>query len=1294
MSHPETGPTGGPTRNDIIKRIKEWFERLLAKKKIQEEAEGLEKERRAAETGQKRREAEDRRKEEDKEKEFYQRGSDQDRIDTTDALRRTKREEIKARLENFVHDQGKEGSVYLLEFIRDETAVANLKTLIDQSSAAAYLIEEFVTGGRELHSDAARLINLGRDLLAAAASAPGGKEAAQPLLSAVEKQVNNLMDDTIREYARQLRAHSIEPSHWPQWFNEKIKHPLENGQKLTDEQKTNLLRAVGEKNPKPAEPIISSFFTEPIKKSPADTEDTSWVNVGEPEHEEGMPHPPKKMVEEVDKIWQKVQLAEETGAHLTTEQLEEAYRDILKAESNSLPPDLISGSKTFHKAIRSAHRLAESRLDVLADKLKRRLMTEKPRVKRGITNPEEFLKEMGLVRQGYLAVLLEENPEMMRLLVGKVAGKVSPEKIEESVRFRNQVFLTIHKRILTDPHSSSGENFGLYERADLTTFLNILGTEMAHLVNPNTGATFGDTWVSWYTNLSSAIRLSRDIDFYASTPGVAIDDWARSFSLFKNEISSQAMLIPAVEQAYRALETTLRSIRDSNDGYIPPGLIEYDPVYGTSHWNSLAQQIFMNMIKTGQVYEMEKDEVTGFHLADPSGRTAVIGKKLNFDKLMEKDPQRLELSMYMTLAKGFGLSSVRFLEMFTNSKIPGSRHPEFGMAGKHFHSTPYEGPARAMNYINTVIHKWSFGSYKYLQIMNTLLPEGHKIPAMDSEQAKAAYRAYMDGTFEDEFGPEAKRMFDKLNFSRMTSAFSSNYTWRQMDSTIGWSDKQRELLGGPIRLIFAEKWAKAKVREYLVESKYKEEYRRKLQAAGQPTAGWEFDAMWKNRALPALEYKITEEWEKLSKEKWVKEMIENYQKALSARALIETTARNPLAMAHAIDVKITDSLTGLKRKVKLHNLIAHQVLGIPPEYTKYGDMLSQAAEYAKPTAEQLQYIKEIIGLESDIAAVREIAINGTRHDNGDLKDPGNRELKVEDFSIIADDVRRDQAIKYWRLVQEAVFGTTSPDHLYEELGMKVGENRQDYDLDWGKIKKAKEEVVDVIAKHKISLSDGTVINSQLEDLLEKDWKEEIIIGTDSTAFRQMDLLNLGGRQWVRLAGDAASHYHGGERVGKYLTTDLNTNPDPGNLAKALLEVRQMYEGDNIDMGWRVVSYLANATGKLYGMDYKRFGSPAQLDVWQTRRGVAAWTANARRKFIDALEHLDVLPPTAEAWGYDIPKGTDLHHLRKFLRADNVDVWVEILTLGIMLAFIITIWRALTAKSEEEEEGGGGGGHGH
>ena len=1273
MTGPEI-PGGGIHSIFSMEKLKEFFQKLFFQKKQQEEIQARENQQkmRQAERRESREEADREKKRKDEQRSYRNRVSGETRVEPLSAARQARLEQIKKNLEKFIDNQAKDkiGAGYYLELVRDTGLRDRLYELIDSSPNAANLLDKLAIQGKELHGNPVALINLARGLLYEVQRVPGGREAVVPLLEAMKSRALDLIPEVISVKDQESRLGKDTQQDW-----------LVGGLNLQiPENQKQGLSGDSLRNQATREAAINQLFSTSPEVAPS--RDTRWTEVNGENLGAGSAAPPQQLVQEVDEIWGEVQQSEQAGSHLSVDQLQNIERRLLSAVSKGLPKDVIPGTQAYNNVVVASRRFTEEKLTALANQLSERLKMEAPLVKSGKTNPADFLKEM-VLHPGRLGELLQLNPEMRNLLV----GHVPKADMEKSRHFRDQVFLTIHQAILTDKNVSSNDNFGLYERADFTTFSNIIRNEMANLIRPETGIAYGQTWVDWYVNLSNTIRLSRDIDFWAAQPGANIDDFNKSLALFQNSSSVQALTLPAVEQAYRAYETSLRSIRNSNDGYIPPSLVGYDATHMDSYWDRSAQQMLEKMIKQKVVFDVERDEHTGFHVIDKDGNTVKINKNnpLNLDKLKKEDPQDLELSMYMTLAKGFGLASLRYLEMFANSKVPGSGQPGFAMG--NFHSTPYEGPARALNYMATVIHKWRFGSYKYLHMMNTLLPEEHKIRHIDKDASMRAYIAYRDGTFTEKYGHEAKRMIDKLNFSGGSSAFGPPGTqWRHMDTTIGWSDKERELLGGPTMIMFSSRFAGEKVKEYFVVGKYREMFRDAMRNAGQPTSGTEFDRLWQERGLEMYSVKIESDWDKLRKDKRIdqkiKEMTKSYKKAFVARVWVEMAMRNPLAVTHNLEIPIKDVIGN--RKIRLHSYLVQEVLGIPLEDTKYGEVAGKAAYGSSPTEKQRAYMNEVMDLEGDLAAVRELAIEN------------NRELTPDDFNIIKSDKNRAQALEYWKMTKEILMGGENYGHLYEQFGLKLAENGHDYDIDWEKIKNIEQtlEHLGGSSSGEDKVAGGKILLN--EALVDKDW--DINFGSDDTAFRKMALLNLGARQWVRRGGDAAAHYHGGERVGKYLSMDIIPNPDTDNLAKALLEIRNLYEGDAIENGWQVAGLLAHATSRLYSLDISRLGSAAQLDVWHTRRGVAAWTANGRRKFWDSLEHLDVLPPVGEAGSnrygiqgsFDLPH--DIHELRKLNRAANIDVWTEILLYGLILALVIQIWTALKDSAKDEDEGGGGGGH--
>lgn len=1239
---------------------------ILTEAKKQEEKRLKEESKRAREDAKNKKEAEE------KGKPYQERESEQTKVQSLEQARRIHLEKVKEKLRQFLNEQGKTGSGYLFELVRDTAKQEKIFQLLDKSDVAANLFEELVTKGRELHDNPAALINLGRRLLYEA-EVVNMKDAVSDLLSEIKERALALIPKYTEAYNKNARMQGGQETNAPIW----LINELETDMSLPDDIKDKLQ---DQRHPHLWQEAIEELFSQTYKRTP--TEDISWVK----KHEEkgiGDDEVPAELANEVSQIMQKVRQAEEAGFPLEPRQLQEAYHQLLAAESRYHPPNLVAGSTAFFKEYYDAHQFVEERMKTLAKVLQERLKMEIPDIPTGITDPRKFIEAMG-THKGRLGDLVEKSPRMKDLLL----GHVPPDELERSIRFRNQVFLTVHSKVLSDPQQSSGQNFGLYERADFDSLLELLRTGLDQYRRPESGQTYGEAWTQWYINLSNTILFSRDIDFWAAQPGVNIDDWAKSFALFHNSNSALAMLIPAAEKAYRAYEDTLLSFRESNDGYIQPGLVDYRAAGGYAAWDNLSKLVLKNMINAGVVPDMARDPYSGFHQVEKNGTTIKEGKALDLNKMREFGEQglELELNMYMTLAKGFGLGNLRFLGIFANTRVPGSAQPGFELEG-FFHSNPYEGPARALNYVAATLHKWRFGNVRYMWIMNTILPKKDRVYFNSAVEAVRAYIAHRNGTLEKKF-KGAQRLFDLFNFSGMSNTFGTNYTWRQIDSTVAWSDKQRELLGGALLIHLSKKFNEPRIKEYLVTNKYRNKFREEIRQAGKPDSGADFDVLWKEYGLAKYQKLIDKEWDELVEEKKVKDLKNYYQKAFIARAWVQTTLRSPLSVAHALEIEIKDKVTGVAKKRKLHNYLVQQVLGINPEDTKYSKIGGTAGAFRTPTEDQFKYQKDVLELEQDLAVVREIALSQ------------NREIEDEDFKIIKPQKNQDQAKQYWKLTMKFILGSddlATCKNIYSELGLSLSENGEDYELQEENINKIDNILKEKGKKTVPGLEEPVPI--LLNDQLVARKLDEIIFWTDDTAFRQMDLLNLGPRQLMRGAGDAAAHFHGGERVGTYLVDDIaQLGNNPEELAKKLFEVRKPYEGDAIEAGWKVTGILSTATCRFFALDYSKFASAAQI-MAGTRRLNPAWTANKRRRWYDAIEHLGILPPEAEAWGYDIvyldptiEKKTplDVKTLRRIDKADNIHVWREILLLGIALAVALQVYRGFTAPSEEEEGGGGGG----
>jgi hypothetical protein len=1185
------------------------------------------------------------------------------------------------------------GAGYLVEGLNKDNAA--IREIIAGSASAAEVVSNLLTKGNELHGSSRELIKQAQRL-SYEAEKQGKLNEINDVLVAISERAKNLLHEEliVRQHeARQRRERG------PENIAELLRQDpgiVINPQESADLQDVD---------PNKQNAAVESLVT---KKRDVQQTQADWVQKAVPADSSVSV---TKVVAPIDEIWGEVERREASGRPLSTDELVNLDTKIRETENKLFPKDVPSGTESYARAVQSIKAHSEERLNALAQKLSERLASEAPRVREGITNQEEFLMEV-VRHKGRLGEQFKYNPEMEKLFFS-----LTPE----GGRFRNRVFLKIHSPIISDQRNSSHDNFGLYERSDFTQFIDMLRIGLGKTTNEKTGESLGQGWADYYNNLSNTIRQARDLDFWASQPAATIENFNKSLGMFQNEFTSHAISLPAVSAAFRAYEATLRSIQDSNDGYIPPAMIEYVANNKGSFWDQRSKEMLKQMVALGAVPELERDSRSYFDSTEADNHTLKLkrdgsGKAIPMRK---EDLSEDELNMYMVLAKGFGMASARYLEIFATTRVPGSDHPEMGL--DFFHSMPYEGLAKSLNYFNTYVSKWKIGSYKYFHLMNMLVPSDKKkmtINPDDSTEGMKAFMAYQDGTFEEKFGKAAKRFIDSTNFSGISSAIGKDTLWRQYDSSIRWSDRMKEYLGGPTQIALSGRLVKEKVKDIFVVSKYREKYRQEVIARNNkqpglnlPTVGSGFDKLWEEYGKSKYSTVILQEWDELNGKHPLGKglfhimttygkkhtplaaethhLLEKYETAFKARVWVEMAMRNPLVVAHNLKINAPIKGAAEGKKIKLHKLLVEEILGIPPEDTKYGEMYGKSGFGATPTQKQTDYIKNVLLLEGDIAAVRQTAINE------------GRDLTIEDFNIISDPARRSNALKYWEKVRLAILGSSDigqAERLYEKFGLKLLENGQDYAWDNHKIHgingtlNGLQRQIGNVGTLKTETGETVALPFLLNKAINTSW--DWILGTDDMAMEKMDWMNLGSRHWIRRGGDIAAHEAGGNGFVNYMMKGLLPTPDKHECAKLLTEMRDAYSGDMIEVGWSMAGNLAYMTDRLYAWDWARMGSSAQIDIWKTRRKVAAWLANERREWWDTIEHADVIPPHSYFYYYDTPGDkTDIHTLRKICHAENDDVWKEILLLGALIAIAITIYNALTAPMEDEE-GSGGGGKGH
>ncbi|OGG03829.1 hypothetical protein A2W14_04780 [Candidatus Gottesmanbacteria bacterium RBG_16_37_8] len=200
-----------------------------------------------------------------------------------------------------------------------------------------------------------------------------------------------------------------------------------------------------------------------------------------------------------------------------------------------------------------------------------------------IQNPLEFLTFMKNF-PGQLRKFLDNSPQMKALFT---------EVSEKGKEFRRNVFLPIHDGLLRQPGMSSAEIFGLYENADSMAFFDTLKSNK-NLENMNITDQDG---LAWFKQLDTAIRLSHDVAYWALQPASQIENFNKSLELFQQEYSKNGIFSnQSVDQALKAYESTLITIRRVSHNYIPPALIAYSANGSPSEWDIMSEEFLLQQL--------------------------------------------------------------------------------------------------------------------------------------------------------------------------------------------------------------------------------------------------------------------------------------------------------------------------------------------------------------------------------------------------------------------------------------------------------------------------------------------------------------------------------------------------------------------------------------------------------------------------------------------------------------------------------------------------------------------------
>lgn len=860
------------------------------------------------------------------------------------------------------------------------------------------------------------------------------------------------------------------------------------------------------------------------------------------------------------------------------------------------------------------------------------LLSQMPDATGGRITEDEVRQYKERVKRTYMVMSNERfmlTPDIIRKL--------------EDPKTRDEVFFDRMKTVLDEPDQPSREIMNLYKEAELDAFMYAMGTL------PN-----GELLTKHFANLKQTIIAFHDLDYYARSASGDVKSFLTAASYFQNAYAVEALSDPLVEALLQSYEQALKTIRDNNDGYIPPSLVSYSPKRHENYWDELAKKIFEEKVKAGVIRDSARD-TSGFGRLDKEGRAFELGETFT-EKDLETQQLRVRASMQM--AKGMGILNNRLLEIFAFSKTPGYANNEYGTEkgkGPIFSSKAYEGIARWFNPMADWFGKYKMGDSMFGPFFATLIgvdrAQLKEFMFWDQRQWKKIIDMASEGTLHDwlekKYGKKAGRMLNLVTEFAFSGRFGPLSGWGEHDVTLNFTDKEREREGGAMRLFKAKEWADLKLEEKYGKS----------------------------------------EWNKKKYTKEGEEEITKYTHGYQAWIWVQTTMRSPTMVAGAVrDISEAGEYVvgGEKMHRKLRSVIVKQILDINIEE----DVKSEQT----PQQKKRDMMARIELLESDVMLLQQAALYG---DSGKPRDilqkdieliKGERQHIVDGKAVIVDEqTRRSQAWDYVQMVRVKMLGNgdwAKTDKWEAELGT----GWKDANLDRLVIgnTEAIHRILEPIDDRKTALL--TI------DLLDK--KQPIHMGLEDVQWRYLDLETLGERSWARRASDLESRANAIMAMIKHLDT-LRPHPDLREMAKTLEEVYNAEKNHDPNEAHKFVFLMAKATGEMYKqVTWGKFPLLGRLvsrvvpssvaqQIYGTDHG-AAWSTNNMHEFVGVVQQATKLPykhvdPAGNPHPYNI------HRLERELGATKLWAIVEMLGIGSVLAALLTVGLALKEGVEEEKK---------
>lgn len=700
----------------------------------------------------------------------------------------------------------------------------------------------------------------------------------------------------------------------------------------------------------------------------------------------------------------------------------------------------------------------------------------------------------------------------------------------------------------------------------------------------------------------------------------------------------------------------------------------------------------------------------------------------------------LKIAAALKQAKGLALVDQRLLEIISQSRGTGTEYEQsgdpdesFSLAAKQFNSIPYEGIVR---HINPIVHyytRFRMGGEYYDAFFNMLILD--KWEKWDPEIIKKVVEYHVkgdhDGALEylesqglkDAAAALKTRLIEKENPFEYSGIWGPWTGWRISDTVISFDDWEREqAYGTNIKLITAGKWAERQARRHFEAQSpeykaYRTQFRSHLkdsnniywrEAAIRDEAAQnsrpddfddEFEAIWRKTGKDLKDPGVGgKTYRQLLDDLWEKsmgsyeDMINQLRVAYITRTWVQASMRSPLLVARYIDVPWNKD--GYTLQSPLRKKIIWEILGID---------IDEIAAMRTPKSKEEAGFDRVTELEGAVAAVAQTAIRE------------NRDLRIEDFDRIGNLTLRAYAKEYWRMVKDTMLGKfKTAEQFYKELGIgdpdkSRMQGARMHNIDWnkvGKIVSVSRDAHGKNPKYKLLLeTDGIKAN-----LLNRDYKTTLF-STEDMGWEYLNIGALGERNPVRRAGDLASHVQFAQLFEKYINDLLVARPKIEDFVEAQKEMWTALSGDFVDIAIRTCYRIAYTTAMMYrkaDISWEiPFASPIigvfkDSSIMQMIRGrdrADAWGPNELLHYTQAVGGKQILPKREyhglaayaklHEKGYASKLGPQFKTftsgaLGRAIGGTKGKATWEIISMTLMIATLLTIWRAFTAKDEEED----------